>query len=213
MSKLVCAFICLVAGGGPGVAETAEAAAGFDWYKTQFGTGGLGNCGPACAAMAIYWATGQDISVRRIRAEIGATGGGRATNLAQQKQAIDDHEVSCVYTELAAIQGLRDIIDRGNIAVLYIHTAPLSRTPGNVTRTRVGRYYADECGHYIVVKGYTVDERYFICHDPIPGDWATNTVRYPDGSMLGRNRYYSAADVWAALRSRRVVEVSRSAFE
>ena len=202
--------LVVLAAVGPGLmAQSNEATAGIDWYKTQFGTGGLGNCGPAAAAMGVYWATLTDISVRQVRTEIGDTKYGRATSLAQQKTVLDNHAVANSYTELSSIQSLVDIIDRGNIAILWIHTGPLEKPSGDKTATRIGRYYEDEVGHYIVAKGYTASKMYFVCHDPIPGDWATNTTRYPDGSMLGNNRHYAGAELWASLMSKKVIEISR----
>ena len=181
----------------------------YDWYKTQFGTGGTGNCGPACAAMVIHWATGGDVTVRTIREEIGKPNGSRATSLAHLKRAVDRHGVRAQYTVLSSPGELRALVDRGSVAILWIHTGRIRKPQGDVTRTVKGRYYDDECGHYIVLKGYT-DNGYFIVHDPIPGDWTTNTVRYPDGSMLGRNRWFHAPELWRSLMDRRVIEVFRS---
>ena len=190
-------------------AETCETGRSYDWYKTQFGTGGTGNCGPACVAMAIFWATGADVSVRKVREEIGEPGGNRATSLAHQKMVLDARGVRAEYTFVASVEDLRAVVDRGRIAILWIHTGRLGKPSGDVTQTNRGRYYDDECGHYIVLKGYTEDGDgdWFIVHDPIPGDWTTNTVRYPDGSMLGRSRWFKANEVWSSLMERKVIEI------
>ena len=177
------------------------------WYKTQFGTGGMGNCGPTSAAMAIHWATGRDISVRQVRDAIGEPNGSRATSLNHQKWVIQKYGVLAEFTRVSSVGELRSIIERGHIAILWIHTRKISMPTGDVTSTRKGRYYPDECGHYIVLKGLSPDGEYFIVHDPAPGDWATNTVRYPDGGMLGRNRHFPVSEVWASLMERRVIEV------
>ena len=45
-------------------------------------------------------------------------------------------------------------------------------------------------------------------YDPIPSDWIGNAKRYADGqSMFGRNRYYDVDELFAALRSPRVLEI------
>jgi hypothetical protein len=190
-------------------AETEGRSVDFDWYKTQFGSGGTGNCGPASAAMAIHWATGRDISVRDVRKEIGEPNGSRATSLDHQKWVIARHGIKAVYTHVSSTEELVGLLKRGNIAILWIHTAKIRMPKGNVAKTREGRYYPDECGHYIILHGVSPDGKFFIVHDPAPGDWATNTVRYPDGGMLGRNRYFSVSEVWASLKQKRVIEVYR----
>jgi hypothetical protein len=191
-------------------AESEGQSSDFYWYKTQFGTGGTGNCGPACAAMAIHWATGRDISVRKIRDEIGEPNGSRATSLALQKWIIEKHGVKAEYIWPNSAAQLLTVVKRGNIALLWIHTGKISMSKGDVTKTRKGRYYPDECGHYIVLKGLTSDGDYFIVHDPAPGDWATNTVRYPDGGRLGVNRYFAVSEVWESLMERKVIEVYKN---
>jgi hypothetical protein len=207
--SLVCILLLgsFLVGGIRVVSDSKENHRDFDWYKTQFGTGGTGNCGPACAAMAIYWAKGENISVRKMRDEIGDPYGNRATTLANQKWAIENHGVPTRYTYPESVRDLKEIIRRGHIAILWIHTGRISKPKGDVTQTKIGRYYDDECGHYVVLKGMSPNERYFIIHDPIPGDWRTNTVRYDDGGMLGRNRYFPVTEVWSSLMERKVVEV------
>jgi hypothetical protein len=189
--------------------ESQQIHAEFDWYKTQFGTG-LGNCGPAAAAMAVYWSLGEDIAVEEIRDDIGEPNNSRAVSLGHLKTAIDGRGVSARYTELSSIEELRSIIDSDQIAILWIHTGWLSPSEGDVTATRIGRYYEDECGHYIVVKGYTLDSRYFITYDPIPGGWYTNDQRYSDGTMLGKDRYYPVLEIWKSLKAKQIIVVERS---
>ena len=197
---MIAVLLALLFGGFTGTVQAD------DWYKTQFGTG-LGNCGPACAAMAIHWATGEPVTVEQIRDQIGEPNGSRATSLVHQKDAIDAFDVTAVYTVVREALDILRIVDSGGIAILWIHTGALSKTPGDPTATRSGRYYEDECGHYIVVRGYTPDRKNLIVHDPIPGDWATNTLRYPDGGMLGRDREYPLDEVWEGLKSLKVIEI------
>jgi hypothetical protein len=192
--------------------QSREILVDFDWYKTQYGTG-LGNCGPAAAAMAVHWATGADVSVEEIRDDIGEPNNSRAVSLDHLKTAIDGRGVPSRYTEVSSVEELHGVIDSGRIAILWIHTGWLSPSEGDVTSTRIGRYYEDECGHYIVLKGYTLDDQYFITYDPIPGGWYTNDKRYVDGTMLGKDRYYPVPEVWKSLKSRRIIVVDRTGAE
>jgi hypothetical protein len=62
----------------------------------------------------------------------------------------------------------------------------------------------------VIVKGYSLDGKYFVVYDPIPSDWTSNRQRYRDGSsMLGRNRYYPASQLIRSLKESRVLEVMR----
>ena len=181
-------------------------AAADEWYKTQWATG-LGNCGPACAAMAVHWATGEPVTVQELRDHIGEPNGSRATSLDHQKDAIVAFNVAAEYVRLNEASDILRIVDNGHIAILWIHTGFLTKTSGDPTTDRLGRYYEDECGHYVVVLGYTQDRMNLIVHDPIPGDWSSNSRRYRDGSMLGMGRHYPLAEVWESLKSPRVIEI------
>jgi hypothetical protein len=74
-----------------------------------------------------------------------------------------------------------------------------------------GRYYYDAVGHYLVIKGYSTDKQYFVVYDAIPSDWGSNSFRYADGiSMIGRNRYYEAKELFDSLRRLDIIEVMRT---
>jgi len=69
-------------------------------------------------------------------------------------------------------------------------------------------------GHYVLVKGYSLDRKWLVVYDPIPSDWSANSVRYADGiSMIGRNRYYAAAQLFATIRRPSVLVIDRPAAE
>lgn len=69
----------------------------------------------------------------------------------------------------------------------------------------------DDGGHYILVKGYSLDRRYFVVYDPYPADWEKNSLRYEDGvTMIGKNRYYRSTQLMAALKTRKSIEVCRN---
>ena len=72
-----------------------------------------------------------------------------------------------------------------------------------------GQYYIDSGGHYLMIKGYSLDKRYFVVYDPIPSDWVANSKRYADGmSMYGRNRYYDVDELFTSLRAPQVLEIA-----
>jgi hypothetical protein len=181
----------------------------YNWYKTQFATGINGNCGPACVAMAIHWATSNDIPVEKVRAEIGMPYRNGSISYSNMITSFKKHRVRFNLKEDANKDDICRIIDRGNIAIVVFHTSKISKTKGNKIHNMVGRYYEDKVGHYIIMKGYTLDKKYFIVYDPIPSDWKRNKDRYEDGvTMIGKNRYYNASELIKAIRGK-VLEVLR----
>ena len=62
--------------------------------------------------------------------------------------------------------------------------------------------------HLEKVKGYTLDNGYFVVYDPYPVDWESNSLRYGDDvSMIGKNRYLPADQLFDALKTPVVIEV------
>lgn len=183
---------------------------GVNWYRTQFNTGTPSNCGPASASMAIGWATGEYFSVYNVRQIVGWKGDG-ATSFADLLKAIRSRGVDNAYvTRLKSFNDIKEVIDSGDVAIILIHTGGISMVKGNPATDLFGKYYNDSVGHYIVVKGYSLDGKYLVINDPIPSDWASNSWRYPDGiSMIGRNRYFSTEEVFNSLRTRNMIVVPR----
>lgn len=182
----------------------------INWYRTQFGTG-LSNCGPATASMGISWASGQYVDVKDVREYIGWQGNG-ATSFDELRKTLAHYGVSSAYTDVKNQESIFKLIDRGNIAIILYHCGGIPLAKSNPENDLVGRYYADSVGHYIVIKGYSVDKQYFIVYDPIPSDWNCNGKRYGDGvSMLGRNRYYPANLLMKYILTNYVLEVTRDA--
>lgn len=182
----------------------------INWYRTQFNTGTQSNCGPASAAMAISWATGEYVPVSEVRKEIGWDGDGATSFEALMNQSLAPHNVTSRIVPLRSPQDLFDIIDRGNIAIILYDSGGPGMVKGHPETDLFGRYYFDAVGHYVVVKGYSTDHKYLIVYDPIPSDWGSNNVRYADGiSMIGRNRYFAASELFPALRRWDAIEVMR----
>jgi PKD repeat protein len=174
--------------------------ANFNWYRTQFNTGTPSNCGPASVSMAIGWGTSKYFSVSSVRQALGWQGDG-GTSLEELLKVIKSQDVPASVEPLRTVQHIRDVIDSGKIAIILFHTSGVKAITTDPSADLFGKYYNDSVGHYVVVKGYSLNGEYFVIHDPIPSDWGANSFRYGDEiSMIGRNRYYSSEEVLRSLR-------------
>jgi hypothetical protein len=94
--------------------------------------------------------------------------------------------------------------------VVLLRTEGVRTARGDPAQDLFGKYYNDSVGHYIVIKGYSLNGEYFVIYDPIPSDWSQNSFRYGDDlSMIGRNRYYSSAELLRSLRRADMIAVPR----
>ncbi|MDR1024541.1 MAG: LysM peptidoglycan-binding domain-containing protein [Treponema sp.] len=182
----------------------------FNWYRTQYNTGTTSNCGPASVSMAISWGTGKYFPVSAVRQAIGWQGDG-GTSFEELLPVIKREGVNASIEPLRSVQHIRDVIDSGGVAIVVFRTDGIKISRQDPAANLFDRYYNDSVGHYIVIKGYSLNGEYFIIHDPIPSDWGTNSFRYQDEiSMAGRNRYYSSAEVLAALRRPSMIVVPQA---
>lgn len=183
--------------------------ADMNWYRTQFNTGSPSNCGPSVVSMAVAWARGEYLAVSAVREQIGWRGNG-GTSFSELISQMRNAGVDARLTPTESAQDVFNIVDEGNIAVVLYHSGAVSWTTGAPEENLVGRYYNDSVGHYVIVKGYTTDGKYFVVYDPIPSDWVSNSKRYSDGvSMMGRNRYYPVDEVYGSIRRSGVIEIRR----
>jgi LysM repeat protein len=181
----------------------------YDWYKTQFATGVNGNCGPACVAMAIRWSKGEDIAVAKVRQEIGLPYGNGAIDFSHMDRSFVKHGIRTASVTIGGIDDVKRIVDKGNIAIVAFNTRSLGKTQGSPASNFAGRYYDDITGHYIIIKGYTLDGKYIVAYDPMPSDWVSNETRYSDKTtMLGKNRYYPISQLLTTMESD-AIEVTR----
>jgi len=182
----------------------------FNWYRTQFNTGTPSNCGPASASMAIGWGTGRYFPVSSVRNAIGWQGDG-GTSFDDLLRVIKSQGVPASIQPLRTVQNIRDVIDAGGIAIILFHTDGVRTATGDPASNLFGKYYNDSVGHYVVIKGYSLNGEYFVIHDPIPSDWGANSFRYGDElSMMGRNRYFAAAEVLRSLRRNEMIAVGQN---
>lgn len=177
-----------------------------DWYLTQFNTETTSNCGPSATAMGINWAKGIDISVVDIRKLVGWEGTG-AVSLEQLKRVCDLEGVRATIRNLRRPADIFELLASDRLLIVSYDMVGVSPVDDPV-HNLLGQYYYDQGGHYLILKGFSLDHRYVIVYDPIPSDWAQNAQRYPDGvSMLGRNRYYPIDELWQALNARRALVI------
>jgi hypothetical protein len=180
----------------------------LDWYRSQFGTG-IANCGPALVSMSILWARGLDVPVQEIRSEIGYPYDDGATSFDDLRESLERHRVTYRSPTLLGPQDLVNVLDQGHLALVLIQSGGIAKVAGDPAANLVGRYYDDDLGHYILVKGYSLDRGYFVVYDPYPVDWETNSMRYPDDiSPIGKNRYYPARQLFEALKTKMILEVT-----
>ncbi|MDR1898977.1 MAG: LysM peptidoglycan-binding domain-containing protein [Treponema sp.] len=183
----------------------------FNWYRTQYNTGTTSNCGPASASMAIGWSLGKYFPVSSVRQAVGWQGEG-GTSFEELLAVIRGQGIDASIHPLRSVQHIKDVIDSGSIAVVLFRTDGVRTSRADPATDLFGKYYNDTVGHYIVIKGYSLNGEYFVIYDPIPSDWGTNSFRYSDEvSMIGRNRYYAASELLRALRRADMIVVPRSA--
>ena len=182
----------------------------FNWYRTQFNTGTTSNCGPASASMAIGWSLGKYFPVASVRQAVGWQGEG-GTSFEELLGVIRAEGAAASLQALRSAQSVKDVIDAGNIAIVLFRTDGVRTSRSDPATDLFGKYYNDTVGHYIVIKGYSLNGEYFVIHDPIPSDWGSNSFRYSDEvSMIGRNRYYAAQELLRSLRRTDMIVVSRT---
>jgi hypothetical protein len=182
----------------------------FDWYKTQFDTGIWGNCGPACVAMVVHWATGKAITVEESREEIGMPYPKGALSYDNMLANFKLHKLTAFKKKVEFFDDIAEVIDRGQVALILFDTTYIHHVKGDKTRVFTDRYYPDTTGHYVVIKGYSLDRKYYVVYDPIPGDWQENEPRYTDGvSMIGRNRYFQSDEILESIRNKEILVIAR----
>ena len=187
--------------------HTDNAMNNFNWYRTQFNTGTSSNCGPASVSMAIGWGAGKYFPVSSVRQAVGWQGEG-GTSFDELLRVIKGQGIPAEIQPLRTVQNLRDVVDSGAIAIVLFHTDGVRSTRQNPAADLFGKYYNDSVGHYVVVKGYSLNGEYLVIHDPIPNDWGANSFRYADEiSMVGRNRYYLASEMLRSLRRAEMIVV------
>lgn len=155
-----------------------------DWYKTQMGTG-FGNCGPASAAMSIYWAAGKDLTVQTVRNFIGWPYEDGATTYYNLMSALRHWKIKAYYKKFENLKEIEECLDSKKIILFCYNTARVEISDGS----KYGRTYSYNGGHYSIIYDYYRD--WFVVNDPMPG---------------GRNRLYSKENILYSLKKVIVIE-------
>src|SRR5580692_689814 len=170
----------------------------YEWYIDQGTTGEYAdvNCGPSSVTMAIHWYDSTFTQTPEdARAEFGPQGS--LWYPIYINEYLEQYNVPYIQLTLGdSATQTRDILkaqlDSGRIVVLILFTGPIrtSTTPG-----RVDKYYGDDFGHFLVVKGYKEldDDFFFEVYDP----WDFGAA-YSDGQLMGKDRYYRYSDIYLA---------------
>jgi len=179
----------------------------FNWYRTQFNSGTPSNCGPASASMGISWGTGKYFPVSSVREAIGWQGNG-GTGFEDLIKVIKGQGVPAEMQSIRTMNDIKNVIDSGSIAIILFLTDGVKTARRDPKFDLFGKYYNDSVGHYVVIKGYSMNGEYLVIHDPIPSDWSSNSFRYEDEiSMMGRNRYFNTNEVLRSLRRNDMIVV------
>jgi hypothetical protein len=150
--------------------------------------------------MGISWGTGKYYPVSSVREAIGWQGNG-GTGFEDLTRIIKGQGVPAEIQPLRTMQDIKNVIDSGSIAIVLFLTDGVKTARHDPKSDLFGKYYNDSVGHYVVVKGYSMNEEYLVIHDPIPSDWSSNSFRYGDEiSMIGRNRYFNTNEILRSLR-------------
>jgi ABC-type bacteriocin/lantibiotic exporter with double-glycine peptidase domain len=140
-----------------------------NWYKTQIGTG-LGNCGPACVAMAVQWSTKINVSVEMMRNIIGQPYPRGATNFDNLTQTLKLYGVSYSIVPVESILDISTLLLNNSLIIAEIQTKYIKN-----------RIYQYDGNHYVVISGEEGGD--FIVQDPLGG----------------ADQKYSKSDVWNSL--------------
>jgi hypothetical protein len=163
------------------------------WYYDQHNTGdySLVNCGPTSVTMAVKWANADFTGTPEDARNAYRSGGGwwYTDDIVNY---LNDHDIENYYIDLLNFNVVKSEIDDGNIVILCLDMYYVTYLN---THFRYNKFYktnATGWGHFIVVKGYKqVDGKLFYeVYDP-----CSLTEKYSDGTLKGKNRYYSSCDL------------------
>ena len=174
-----------------------------DWYRYQ-GTADPGkgvpcdsspnqgsNCGPACVAMCVQYATGRWVPIdsaggkENVRYVMMGRNEDEGCDWPQVEKALKHYGVP--YRWVHKTEGIKDAIRNGHPVMAMVQCEKLAKTRS--ANSMVGRYYEFRWGHFLMVRGMSKNEDYFVCYDPQvfvekPEHWTRN------GEPRGRDVLY-----------------------
>lgn len=163
----------------------------YDWYIDQMHTGYASdsNCGPSCTIMAAKWSDKTfPKSVEDARNTAPNDGGW--WYLKNIHQFLVDNSIPCNLLYGVTLEGTIAQLDKGNILIFNINTGDITRNQNEKERT--GKFYDENTGHFIILKGYRIvdNQTFFEVYDPYNNDRV-----YSDNTEKGKDRYYLASEV------------------
>lgn len=167
----------------------------YEWYRSQMDSGyaSNNNCGPTSTHMAIKWykdGQGNTPTVEQIRDRYPRNGGWWYTSDIQN--TLNYYNIPYATHSINSVNDLMKYIKRGNLLLLCVEMKWVRYNRHQF----YDRFYSFDSGHFLIVKGYSKDEKYFIVYDP--NSWGSDY--YGDGTMMGRNRYYKVEDLLNAVK-------------
>lgn len=174
----------------------------YEWYIDQFGTGqhSGNNCGPASTTMSAMWSfPAFSKTTADARAAYRPEGGWWYTsdiNMYLTDNSIPHSVISLSSEREGTEQTIMTRLSEGYILILCLD---MFYVRGEADpKLRVDRFYSVASvgwGHFIVVKGYRKvnDKVYFEIYDPY-----CNSLKYSDGALKGKDRYYRSEDIFSA---------------
>jgi ABC-type bacteriocin/lantibiotic exporter with double-glycine peptidase domain len=149
-----------------------------DWYVDQ--SGGRGNCGPACVAMAINWSKDEKISASTVRDIIGYKYNDGRTSWNELKYVLDKYGIYYYSYRAPTLEKLISlVINSRQLVIILLDPTKLSPAEGFTGRNYT---YRSSANHYIILESYRSE--YFLVQDPMPENY---------------NRLYKSTEVWKSM--------------
>lgn len=174
LQAVMCAFIISVA------ARPVLVHAPHDWYRYQ-GTADAGkgdpfdsapnqesNCGPACVAMCVRYATGRWVPIdeaggkENVRVVMTGRNKNEGTDWPNVEKALK--HFGAPYQWVYKTEGIKEALRRGHPVMAMVQCSQLEKAKSR--ESKVGRYYDFQWGHLLMVRGMSKNEDYFVCYDP-----------------------------------------------
>jgi hypothetical protein len=150
------------------------------WYVDQ--SDGRGNCGPACAAMAVNKMLGLELKSADARRIIGYRVADGATFWTELRVILDKYEINNYYTPVPTLEKLINTVADYHTLVIILFD-PRGLTPAEGGQTGRAYIYDSRSKHYVILDDYV--DGYFLVQDPFPGG--------------NYNRLYKATEVWSLM--------------
>jgi len=164
----------------------------YEWYRTQMNTGyaSSSNCGPTSTHMAIKWHHTENVpSVEEIRNRHPRGGGW--WYVSDIRESLTNYGVPYATHYVDSTNDILACLQRGNIVLLCVEMGWVSYN----RHAFFDRFYTFSSGHFLIVKGYSENDDYFVVYDP--NSWSGDY--YSDGTMMGRNRFYNRTQLLNAV--------------